>query len=70
VILSNALRRLQSRLTQPASALASVARAIAARAPDARAQRLLERLQLAEPRTPIEHVYRRLVLSELSREGP
>jgi acyl-CoA hydrolase len=65
--LAGALRRLQSRLTQPVGALAAVARALAPRTPNATQRRLLDGLQLAEPRTLIEHVYRRLVLAELSR---
>jgi hypothetical protein len=66
-ILAGALRRLQARLKQPRSAASTLARAVVPRTPDAAQQRLLERMQLAQPHTPIEHVYRRLLLSELAR---
>ena len=67
-VLAGALKRLQARLQQPRSAVSAVAHAVVAHAPDAAQLRLLERMQLARPRTPIEHVYRRLLLSELARE--
>jgi acyl-CoA hydrolase len=67
-ILAGALRRLQARLKAPRTAVSAVARAVVPHTPDAAQLRLLERMQLAQPRTPIEHVYRRLLLSELARE--
>ena len=67
-VLAAALKRLQARLSAPRSVVSAVARAVVPHTPDATQLRLLERLQLAEPRTPIEHVYRRLVLAELARE--
>jgi acyl-CoA hydrolase len=65
-ILSSALRRIKADLGKPRRALDLALRSLTPTRPNADQQRLLERMQLSSPRTPREHVYRRLLLSALS----
>lgn len=63
--LTAALRKLKAELEQTKTAARAVLRAATPGGPDADQLRLLERMQLAHPRTPAEHLYRRLVLAAL-----
>jgi acyl-CoA hydrolase len=67
--LTVALRKLKAELGRPKSALEAALRSIRTHEPSAEQQRLLERMQLASPRTARDRVYRRLLLAALNQQG-
>ena len=66
--LKAALERLAQVPKEPQSAVGILIESVKAKAPDADEQRMLERMQLADPKTPKDKLYRRLLLGAL-REG-
>jgi hypothetical protein len=63
--LKAALERLARVPKEPQSAVGILIESVMPKAPDADEQRMLERMQLADPKTPKDKLYRRLLLGAL-----